>query len=126
MARQSLAFAPPPALALGAGATEPDPGGMGATVWSTVEARVLVWDGTEWQPQAVVRDIAQGAQGAHYVHTQGVATDVWIVTHNLGKVPSVTVIDSLGDEVRGDTRHDSPNQVTLTFSYPFSGSAHCN
>lgn len=129
MARRSLAFAPPPALPITAGASVPDPGGIGATVWSTTELRILHWDGSVWVAQAVVPDIAEatsGTQDKTYVHTQGVADTTWVVAHGLNKIPSVTVLDSLGDEVRGDVRHDSPNQLTLTFAYPFSGSAHCN
>lgn len=43
------------------------------------------------------------------------------VTHNLGKKPAVTVIDSAGDEVQGDINHVSTNQLTLSFSAAFSG-----
>lgn len=128
MARRSLAFNPPPALPIMAGATAPNPGGIGATVWSTTELRLLHWDGSEWVAQAVLPDVIEisGGQDKTYVHTQGVADTTWVVAHGLNKIPSVTVIDSLGDEVRGDVRHDSTNQLTLTFAYPFSGSAFCN
>ncbi len=49
-----------------------------------------------------------------------------VVAHNLGKYPSVTVIDSAGDEVEGLVDHTSINQLTITFSAPFSGVAICN
>lgn len=48
------------------------------------------------------------------------------VTHNLNKYPSVTVIDSAGDEVEGSVDYLSLNQLTITFSAPFSGTAICN
>lgn len=48
------------------------------------------------------------------------------VTHNLGKYPSVTVIDSAGDECEGAVDHQSINQLTVTFSAPFNGSVICN
>ncbi len=48
------------------------------------------------------------------------------VTHNLAKYPSVTVLDSAGDEVEGLVDHLSTNQLTLTFSAPFTGIAICN
>jgi hypothetical protein len=63
---------------------------------------------------------------SHYTHTQQVAADVWTVTHNLGRYPSVTVIDSAGDESSGEVRHLSTNQIVITFSAPFSGIAVCN
>lgn len=82
--------------------------------------------------------IAQGPQGAagppgppagadlHYTHTQGPAASVWVITHNLGKFPDITVFDSAGDECDGDVVHNSLSQVTVTFSAPFSGVAYLN
>lgn len=43
------------------------------------------------------------------------------ITHNLGKRPSITVIDSAGDEVEGDYRYPDFNNVSISFSAPFSG-----
>lgn len=51
---------------------------------------------------------------------------VVIVDHNLGRKPSVTVVDSAGDECEGDIVWDSENSLTLTFSAPFSGLVICN
>ena len=61
-----------------------------------------------------------------YEHTQSAPADVWAVTHNLNKFPSVTVIDSGGSEVEGDIAYDSLNQITITFSAPMGGKAHLN
>lgn len=57
---------------------------------------------------------------------QQVPLAVWTLAHNLGKNPSVTVIDSAGEEVYGSVNHDSVNQVTITFNAAFSGSAFFN
>ena len=108
-----------PALPIVNGATLPDPGNPGTPVWSTIGNEVMVWDGTQWLAQSTAPD-------AHHVHTQGVPASTWVIEHNLGKVPAITVIDSAGDEVRGSIRHDSANQATLTFAVPFSGVAYCN
>lgn len=43
------------------------------------------------------------------------------VAHNLAKRPSVTVIDSAGDEVEGDINYVDMNNLIITFSAPFSG-----
>lgn len=43
------------------------------------------------------------------------------ITHNLGKRPSITVIDSAGDEVEGDYSYPDFNNVTISFSASFSG-----
>lgn len=49
-----------------------------------------------------------------------------VVNHNLNKRPSVTVINSAGDEVEGDIVYNSLNQLTLTFSGSFVGTVYCN
>lgn len=54
------------------------------------------------------------------------STDTVVVAHNFDKYPAVTVIDSAGDEVEGSVAHDSLNQLTITFSAPFSGKVICN
>lgn len=51
---------------------------------------------------------------------------IWVVDHNLGKYPAITVIDSSGSHVEGDISYDSLNRVTLSFGGAFSGSAFLN
>lgn len=67
-----------------------------------------------------------GTGDKNFTFSQGVPTSTWIVPHNLGKLPSVTIIDSAGDQVEGSIHFDSINQVTITFSAAFSGVATCN
>lgn len=62
----------------------------------------------------------------NYVHNQTTASDVWVVKHNLNKYPSVTIVNSAGDEVIGDVFYDSVNQVTITFVGAFKGKATLN
>lgn len=62
----------------------------------------------------------------NYKHTQIQASKTWNIKHNLKKIPSVTVIDSGGNEVIGDVKHLSENELTISFSYEFSGSAILN
>jgi hypothetical protein len=54
------------------------------------------------------------------------ATNPWVVTHNLSKFPSVTVINRNGVEVQAKVTHDSNNQVTITFSGATAGKAYFN
>ncbi len=63
---------------------------------------------------------------AHYTHSQGVASATWVVTHNLDKRPSVTVVDSADNVVYGEVEYNSNNQITLTFIGAFSGNAYFN
>lgn len=65
-------------------------------------------------------------QDKNYVHDQQIASSTWVITHNLGKFASVGIVDTSGDEVEGEVRHNSINQVTITFSAPVSGKAYIN
>ena len=61
-----------------------------------------------------------------YVHNQIASSTTWAIDHNLGKRPSVMIVDSAGSVVIGDISYTSDNQITLSFSAPFSGSAYLN
>ena len=67
-----------------------------------------------------------GLSGASYTHTQAIPQSVWAISHNLGRYPSVTVVDSAGSVVVGDIEYVSNNSVVLTFSAAFGGSAYLN
>ena len=62
----------------------------------------------------------------HYSHTQNIASAVWEITHNLGKHPSVSVVDSANSAVIGEVRYINENQLTVSFSGAFSGKAFLN
>lgn len=66
---------------------------------------------------------SESGNDKNYTHTQSQSSNTWVITHNLGKYPSVTVINSAGDEVVGDVKYDSQNQVTITFKGAFKGTA---
>jgi hypothetical protein len=66
-----------------------------------------------------------------YTHTQSSVSDTWVVTHNLGRFPSVTVVDSGDTVVFGTVVYNSSNQLTVTFFVggspsAFSGKAYLN
>ena len=61
-----------------------------------------------------------------YVHTQPTPSKVWQVQHNLGKYPSITIVDSAGTQVEGDVDYTDTNNCILTFEGAFSGKAFCN
>lgn len=76
-------------------------------------------------PMGPVGPAGSGGDKA-YTHPQGPASDVWVITHNLGKHPSVTVQDSAFDAVDGDVFYNDANTLTITFSAAFSGFAYLN
>lgn len=59
-----------------------------------------------------------------YVHTQGFAASTWIITHQLGGHPSVTVVNSLGIVVVGTVTYNSTSEIQVDFTAPFSGIAY--
>lgn len=61
-----------------------------------------------------------------YIHDQQSASATWTITHNMGKNPSVTIVDTANDEVEGSVKHNSINQITITFSAAVSGKAYLN
>ena len=67
------------------------------------------------------------AQGVPtFIFTQAVAATVWNVNHNLGKFPSITVIDTANTVVTGEYTYIDNSNVTLTFSAAFAGKAYLN
>ena len=59
-----------------------------------------------------------------YVHTQAVASAVWVIDHNLTAYPTATIIDSAGTNWEGEISYGSLNQMTITFGAAFSGTAY--
>jgi hypothetical protein len=51
-----------------------------------------------------------------FAYTPNDSMQVWVVTHNLGFHPNVTVVDNAGNEYEGDIVYNSINQVTVTFT----------
>lgn len=66
------------------------------------------------------------ARDLHYTHNQPLPSDVWTVTHNLGKKPSVTVVDTSDTVVIGRVDYTDLNTVVLTFIGAFAGKAYFN
>ena len=50
----------------------------------------------------------------------------WVITHNLGNFPSVTIVDTNNEIVIGDVDYTSSNIITVTFNNPFAGCAFLN
>lgn len=61
-----------------------------------------------------------------YIHSQDLAAIFWTVAHNIGKYPSVTVVDSGGTVVYGDVEYIDNMNLTIRFSAMFSGKVYCN
>jgi hypothetical protein len=53
-------------------------------------------------------------------------SDTVTVPHNLQKYPAVTVVSSAKQIVIGDVTYTDMNNLTVTFTAPFSGTVYCN
>jgi len=73
------------------------------------------------------RDIAEYVSGAvTYVFEQITPASTWVINHNIGKFPSITVVDSSNNVVVGFSTYNSDKVVTVQFSAPFAGKAYLN
>ena len=61
-----------------------------------------------------------------YTQCFGSASAVWTITHNLGKFPSVTIVDTSNVVVVGQVDYLSSNILQITFSQPLDGCAFLN
>lgn len=100
---------------------------------SKVELTTFVIDstGSTGNPGQVLTSTATGtewAEGAdlHYVYTKNVPTTTWYIPHNLGKYPSVTVVNINNVVLYGNVEYLDLNTVQITFSAGFSGKAYLN
>ena len=67
------------------------------------------------------------SQGAPtFIFNQNTVATVWNIQHNLGKFPSITVIDTGDTVVTGEYTYIDNNNVQLNFSAGFAGKAYLN
>lgn len=65
-------------------------------------------------------------KGSTYTHDQQTSSYTWVIEHNLGRYPAVSIVDSSGRLVVGNVQYTSNNIVTLTFKAKFAGKAYLN
>ena len=70
--------------------------------------------------------VGQVIAQASYIYDQITASTTWLITHNLDKYPSVTIVDTTGNVVLGDVEYISKDQLMVSFSSEFSGKAYLN
>lgn len=62
----------------------------------------------------------------NFVFEQAIASDRWVIVHNLGKKPSVILTDSAGTEFRAHIEYDSLDQCTVYINGATTGKAYLN
>jgi hypothetical protein len=61
-----------------------------------------------------------------FIFNQAVPATVWNITHNLGKFPSVSVVNSNNLLINGEITYIDDNNLTCNFSAAFAGKAYLN
>ena len=70
--------------------------------------------------------LASASQDKTFVFNQDVPAAVWDITHNLGKFPSVSAVDTQKTIYWGNVNYISTNRLTITFTSAFAGQAFLN
>ena len=71
-------------------------------------------------------EIEPGIADAFYVFEQSNASDEWLIEHNLGKEPSVSITSSTGISMFGFIEYIDINKVKISFKRAVAGIAYLN
>ena len=107
--------------------------GQVTTFESRVELKATLLDGQGLPglPGQILSSTGTGTEWAaggdlHYVYTRALPNAIWYIVHNLGKYPSVTVVNNNNVVLYGDIEYIDINTLRITFSGGFSGKAYLN
>lgn len=66
-------------------------------------------------------------ESSRFTFMQGIASNTWVIKHDLNIEPSVTVVDTAGKvQIPDEIIYDSKNQITVQFLSEFAGKAYLN
>lgn len=87
-------------------------------------------DKADQHPISAITGLEEALQNVgdkNFVFEQAIASDTWIIEHNLSKYPSVMVVDSAGNaQIPDEIQYNSENKITVTFISAFAGTAYLN
>ena len=102
------------------GKTEEEIRDIAATQWvDGANTTVIVDDESDTIKIDVAGDLT-------FNFNQGIASSTWTIAHNLGKFPSVSIIDNGNTAVEGEVIYIDNNNLTVNFSSAFAGDAYLN
>lgn len=78
------------------------------------------------ETQATEIEVGGLVEDKHFVYEQGVASDTWVIKHNLGKYPSVSLVDSAGTQFDADVEYNNENTCTVRMNGATTGKAFLN
>lgn len=89
---------------------------------TTINATKIVEPSTK----VTIKGVIGADVDSHHTHDQNTSSATWTVAHNLGKKPSVTIVDSADSILHGQIQYTDLNNLTITLSAPTSGKAYLN
>jgi len=75
---------------------------------------------------AQVQTIVSQIGSSTFIYTSGGAFLTWNISHNLGRYPSVTVVDLIGNVVNCSIQYVDANTINVSFTSAFNGKAYIN
>lgn len=81
---------------------------------------------------AALRERIEGIEGGgtgvktSYIHEAKSESNQWTIIHNMGRFPSVTLVDSTNTVIYGVVRYENENKIIVNFSAAISGKAFLN
>lgn len=84
------------------------------------------------EPPRVAQVVAAGMRGADgtsaatYQHNQASPADTWVINHNMGYRPSISIFSMGGMQMLANVQHVSENQARVYFDNPTAGYAVCS
>jgi hypothetical protein len=88
--------------------------------------RTSVRDVDEASDSKLVTEKAVAEATKTFIFDQAMASDTWVISHNVGKYPSVSLVDSAGTKFMAEVSYDSKNQITVYINSPTTGKAYLN
>ncbi len=67
-----------------------------------------------------------GGGDKNFVFTQVVASDTWVINHNLNKYCSVDIADNSQKLIQAEVHWVNTNTIILKFNLPVAGYCYCN
>lgn len=87
----------------------------------------LVLRGRQTRPKYNGSDLALTSDiPTTYVHEQGTASATWTINHNLHKFPSVSIVDSSGNEIVAEVSYIDQDTCVVTMKGASKGKAYLN
>ena len=90
------------------------------------EGSVTIFSPEVFAGYALLVNSAEKTEDKHFVFEQGVASDVWDIRHDLDKYPSVTVVDSAGNQFFPAVKYIDKNNCTVSLNGATTGKAYLN